>query len=83
MDVDFWGVKYSVSENAHDKEVKCSKIRKKKLNFKCKSYKLNVKAAENQSKFPVFIFHISAETILLSKFYYTTDVVRDFSVQIF
>jgi hypothetical protein len=51
-------------------------------NFIRKSCKINVKVTENQS-FPAIILHFQADTILLSKFYSTTDVVRGFSVQIF
>jgi hypothetical protein len=43
MDMSFWGVKNHGSENSHGTEVKCSNLRQKKLNFKQKSCKLNVK----------------------------------------
>jgi hypothetical protein len=77
MDVNFWLVKCSACENSHATEVKCWSISQKKLNFIRKSCKINVKAAEKQNS-PAFIFNFPAETIPLSKFYYTTDVVRSF-----
>jgi hypothetical protein len=61
------------SDNPHATEVKFLKIHQKKLHLYARC-KINVKAAENQM-FPAFILLFPAETILLSKFYYTTDVV--------
>jgi hypothetical protein len=48
------------SENSHAREVNCLKIRQKKLNFKRKRCKIDVKVTENQN-FPVFICHYSTD----------------------
>jgi hypothetical protein len=76
------GSEVSGCKNSHATEVKCSNIHQKKLHFIRKSCKMTIKAAKNQ-EYPGLIFRFPAETILLSKFYYTTDVVRGFLVQIF
>jgi hypothetical protein len=51
----------------------------KKLNFIRKNFKINVKAAANM---PASMFHFPFETILLLKFYFTTDGVRGFKCKI-
>jgi hypothetical protein len=61
------------SENSHATEVICLKICQKKLNFKRKRCKIDVKAAENQN-FRAFIFHHPAETIVLNQNYATPQM---------
>jgi hypothetical protein len=74
MDVDFWRVKSSGSENLHAKEVKFLNILQKKINLIRNNFTTNVKAEENQN-FPAFLFHFPAQIILQA--YYTSNVVKE------